>query len=129
MDEAHLYAAIRYVSLNPVRARLVARAQDWPWSSVRAHLARRDDGVVTVAPVLERVDAFAALLDQTFDEPAAFAALRRAETTGRPLGSAAWVKQLERDLARSLAPRRRGPKPKEPAPEPTQDDLLSKLSP
>lgn len=35
MDEAHLVAALRYVALNPVRARLVARAQDWPWSSTR----------------------------------------------------------------------------------------------
>jgi putative transposase len=38
MDEAHLLAAVRYVALNPVRARLAARAQDWPWSSVGAHL-------------------------------------------------------------------------------------------
>jgi putative transposase len=29
MDEAHLMAAVCYVSLNPVRARLVARAEDW----------------------------------------------------------------------------------------------------
>jgi putative transposase len=29
MDEEHLAAALAYVSLNPVRARLAARAQDW----------------------------------------------------------------------------------------------------
>jgi len=34
MDEDHLAAAVRYVSLSPVRARLVRRAQDWRWSSV-----------------------------------------------------------------------------------------------
>jgi hypothetical protein len=33
---------VRYVALNPVRARLVERARDWPWSSVRAHLAGED---------------------------------------------------------------------------------------
>src|ERR1700676_3830738 len=44
MDEEHLIAAIRYVSLNPVRARLFERAEDWPWPSVRAHRAGRDDG-------------------------------------------------------------------------------------
>ena len=44
MDEAHLVSALRYVSLNPVRARLVARAEDWRWSSVRAHLAGKNDG-------------------------------------------------------------------------------------
>ena len=38
MDEDHLLAAARYVALNPVRARLASRAQDWRWSSVRAHL-------------------------------------------------------------------------------------------
>ncbi len=48
MDEDHLMAAARYVALNPVRARLVARADDWRWSSARAHLQGRDDGLVTV---------------------------------------------------------------------------------
>jgi len=62
MDEAHLIAAARYVSLNPVRARLAARAQDWPWSSVRAHLAGADDALVRVAPILQRVGDLADLL-------------------------------------------------------------------
>ena len=30
MDEAHLYTAMRYVELNPVRARLVDAVEDWP---------------------------------------------------------------------------------------------------
>jgi hypothetical protein len=38
-------AAARYVALNPVRARLVARAEDWRWSSVKAHLEGQDDGL------------------------------------------------------------------------------------
>ena len=58
MDEEHLAAAVRYVSLNPVRARLVARAQDWRWSSVRAHLYGRDDGLTTPGPLLERFAPF-----------------------------------------------------------------------
>ena len=112
MGEDHLAAALRYVSLNPVRARLVERAEDWPWSSVRAHLAGRDDGVVTVAPA--RVGPFAAFLNEPFDADTTFHALRRAETTGRPIGAADWINRLERDLARPLAPRKRGPKPKAP---------------
>jgi putative transposase len=71
MDEAHLFAAARYVSLNPVRARLAARAEDWSWSSARAHLAGRSDGVVNVAPLLARIDDFAAFLSEPFDEDAA----------------------------------------------------------
>jgi hypothetical protein len=37
-----------------VRGGLTARAAEWPWSSIHAHLAGRDDGVVTVAPILDR---------------------------------------------------------------------------
>ena len=84
MSEAHLMTAARYVALNPVRARLVARASDWRWSSVHAHLAGQDDGVVTVAPLLDRLGCFADTLQTAPDDPA-FAALRSAEVTGQPL--------------------------------------------
>jgi putative transposase len=128
MDEAHLFSAIRYVSLNPVRARLVARAEDWPWSSVRAHLACRDDGVVKVAPVRQRIEDFAAFLGAAFDEDATYAALRRAETIGRPLGGKDWIDALEREHGRKLAPGRRGRKPRERA-DVAAGNLFSKLAP
>ena len=82
LDEEHLVHAVRHVALNPVRARLVERAADWPWSSVHAHLKGRDDAVMTMAPVLERAGDFAALLNAHADHPA-FTALRRAATAGR----------------------------------------------
>jgi len=109
MDETHLIAAARYVTLNPVRARLVRRAEDWPWSSARAHLARRNDMLVSVAPLLERVPQFASLLETSAADAAAFAPIRAAETTGRPLGGAAFVSDLERRLDRPLARRKPGP--------------------
>ena len=84
MDEAHLMSAVRYVALNPVRAGLAARAEDWSWSSTRAHLKGEDDGLVTVGPVLERTTSFAELISSD-DAPGALAAIRAAETTGRPL--------------------------------------------
>lgn len=113
MDEAHQINAVRYVALNPVRAGLARWPQDWPWSSARAHLAGVDDRVVTVAPVLERVGDFAAFLGAPFDEAAGYAALRRGETIGRPIGDAAWLKALEARTGRALAPGRRGRKPAE----------------
>jgi hypothetical protein len=65
LNEPHLVAAARYVALNPVRARLVRRAQDWPWSSARTHLKGRDDGLVMVTSLLERMAGrFADLLDE-----------------------------------------------------------------
>ena len=111
MDEAHLVAAMRYVSLNPVRARLAARAQDWRWSSTRAHLTGRDDGITARAPVRERVPDFAGLLAAEADADA-FARLRAAESIGRPLGDDRFLARLERVTKRRLAPRKRGPKPR-----------------
>jgi REP element-mobilizing transposase RayT len=35
--DAYLLEVCRYVDLNPVRAGLVQRPEDWPWSSYRAH--------------------------------------------------------------------------------------------
>jgi putative transposase len=35
-DEGHLFEVVRYVPNNPVRAGLVARPEDWPWSGYRA---------------------------------------------------------------------------------------------
>ena len=110
MDEVHLLNAVRYVSLKPVRARLVNRARSSAWSSTRAHLAGVDDGVVKVAPVLERIDNFAEFLREPFDEDTAYAALRRAETIGRPIGDPEWLNALEKRTGRSLAPAKRGRK-------------------
>lgn len=112
MDEGHLANAVRYVSLNPVRAKLVTAAQDWRWSSVAAHLSGRDDHVVKVSPVLERYGDFSTFLDEEFDDAAAYEALRRAERVGRPIGSAAWIAQMEDRTGLTLAKARPGPKPK-----------------
>jgi putative transposase len=110
MDEAHLLAAARYVPMNPVRAGLAARPEDWPWSSARAHLAGADDGLVTVKPLLDRAGDFADFLAEG-EDPAASSALRAAETTGRPLGNEAFIEGLERILGRRLARGQPGPKP------------------
>lgn len=112
MDEAHLYHALAYVSLNPVRARLVERAQDWPWSSARAHLTGTPDGITTLAPGLERVGDFAAFLGAAH-EPTQFEPLRRAEITGRPIGGAGFLDGLEERLGRAVKPLQRGRKRKD----------------
>ena len=93
-----------------MRARLVTRPQDWAWSSARAHLAGRDDELVKVRPLLQRVGS---ALDLIGVEPdaATLAALRLAKTTGRPLGSPSFVSEIERRLRRRLRPQRRGRKP------------------
>lgn len=112
MDEEHLAYAVRYVSLNPVRAGLVERAQDWPWSSAACHVSGRDSELIKVAPVLERYGDFATFLDQREELSEAFRVLRQSETTGRPLGPDRWVEKLEVLTGRQLKPQKRGPKRK-----------------
>jgi putative transposase len=127
MDEAHLAAALRYVSLNPVRARLVERARDWRWSSTRAHLSGKSDGITALTPIRARFPRFADLLDDE-PEPDLFDRLRAAESIGRPLGDERFLARIERLTARALRPRKRGPKPKAATDE-KQGDLLNALSP
>ena len=113
MDEAYLAAALRYVSLNPVRARLVERAQDWRWSSTRAHMRGKDDGVTQLKPIRDRFLRFADLLESE-PETEMFERLRAAESIGRPLGDDRFLARLERLTRRTLKPGKRGPKPSEP---------------
>jgi putative transposase len=113
MDEEYLATALRYVSLNPVRARLVERAQDWRWSSTRAHLRGKEDGMTALAPIRDRFPRFADLLASEPDAEL-FARLRAAESIGRPLGNDGFLARLERLTRRTLKPGKRGPKPSEP---------------
>ena len=103
MDEVCLWTCARYVGLNPVRAGLTARAIDWPWSSVRAHVEARPDPLLTLAPLAERLgQAMAGFFDLDV-EAEARRKLRRASSTGRPLGAADWVQALEAATGRALA--------------------------
>jgi hypothetical protein len=85
---------------EPVRARLAGAAEAWPWSSARAHLAGRDDGLVGGQPLLDQAPDWSAFLAGGLGEDER-EALRAGERTGRPLGSAAFIASLEQSLGRS----------------------------
>lgn len=65
-----------------------------------------------VAPALDRVGDFAAFLGEPFDEALSYAALRKAESVGRPVGSPEWLADMEARTGLALRPQKRGPKPK-----------------
>jgi putative transposase len=103
LDESYLLAAARYVELNPVRAKLAQRPQDWRWSSAKAHLEWRDDGLVAVGPLLKLVHDWPRFLAEGLSAED-HAAIRGGERTGRPLGSQRFVARLERRLRPSSRP-------------------------
>ncbi|MCG8369049.1 MAG: transposase [Proteobacteria bacterium] len=111
MDEEHLLAAVRYVELNPVRARLCEDPADWPWSSVHAHQRSEDDQIVTVAPMMQRVSDWDAYLS-TIDSAETTESIRKHTCTGRPLGDDSFVDRMELLTGRRLKKRRPGPAPR-----------------
>ena len=113
MDETHLLATVPYVELNPVRAGLVRCAQDWPWSSARAHFVGEDDGLVHVSPMLERIPDWG-LYVQNESSADNTQTLRQHTRSGRPLGEDKFIDMAERISGRVLRPRKRGPKRKPP---------------
>ena len=111
LDETYLLAAVRYVELNPVRARLVERPWQYAWSSAAAHARKRNDVLAKVKPMLGRVADWREYLSTEEDSTDA-ELVRRHLRTGRPLGSPEFVESLEARIGRALAPRKRGPRPR-----------------
>lgn len=110
MDEDYLLATVRYVERNPVAAGLCETPEQWRWSSARAQLSGRDDDLVQVKPMLERVDNWKAYLSNT-EDAGATDTIRRHTRTGRPLGSSNFIDKLELLTGKPIAPRRPGPRP------------------
>lgn len=115
LDETHLWAAVRYVERNPVRAGLVASCVDFLWSSARAHgLGTADRLLSPSGPFALGAAGWTAWLDAPIEEPEV-EEIRRRTRTGRPAGRPAFVRQMEQELGRSLEAGRRGPRPREAA--------------
>lgn len=108
LDDRYLWAAIRYVERNPVRAAMVERAEDYRWSSAAAHCRLRPDEVLTSSPSWWR--QFEAIGDWSSwlaagDQPECLDTLRRHVNKGLPCGSSGFLDGLERATGRILRPR------------------------
>jgi putative transposase len=103
----HLLTVLRYVERNPLRANLVARAQDWPWASLNqwskpSRPAFLDDGPVPRPP------RWTADVNRTMTA-AELESVRRSVARGAPFGGQPWQKRtaLRLGLEASLRPRGR----------------------
>ncbi len=119
MDERYLLACARYVERNPVRAGLVERAANWPWSSARTHLGGPPDPLTDPRPLLERWPDWRSVLEAA-ERVRVLEAIRERERSGRPLGSDAFLSGLAKATGFPLRPRRRvrPPTPTRPFQEP-----------
>jgi len=113
-DEGYLHNVLRYVEANPLRAKLVSRAEDWLWSSLSTAPAR--DGLLEVArPKLaawERTDAWRQEVNRPFSL-ANLDSLRQSVVRGTPQGQPQWIADLtaNHDMESTVRPRGRPRKP------------------
>ena len=95
-SDEHLLTAHRYIEGNPLRAGLVSRAEEWPWSSLRWLNSEGRPAFLSEGPVqrptdwLERVN-----LPLTHKE---LQALRRSVNQGVPFGDSDWASHTAAEL-------------------------------
>lgn len=93
LDEKHVYAAVRYVERNPVRAGIAARAEDYRWSSALAHVQRRGHPLLGDFYLLEEIDDWSEYLRQE-EEQEDLKLLRRHGSVGRPPGRPEFLRKI-----------------------------------
>ena len=107
-NEQYLWAVARYIERNPLKVGLAESAEDYRWSSAKAHLTESDDAVLSPTSWLapsERA-AYSEFVQTENDEMDD--AIRKATRTGRPFGSESFIDMLEFRLNCSLRPRKAG---------------------
>jgi len=108
-QDEHLLTVLRYVERNPLRAKLVRKAEAWPWGSLlvrqeRSHPLR---AVLAEWPI-ERPGGWVRVVNLPQSE-AEEAAMREHIERGRPLGGERWMQATAKalDLQQTMRPRGR----------------------
>ncbi|MBI3940740.1 MAG: transposase [Acidobacteria bacterium] len=108
LDDSRFWAAVRYVERNPVRAGIVQKAEDYPWSSAPAHCGLKQDPLLAPFPVnRDLIPDWSVWLFEKQSESES-KSISHSTRTGRPLGSDPFVEKLESMLGRPLRPRKGG---------------------
>ncbi len=107
MDNKYLLSAVRYVAMNPVKAGLCKRPEQYRWSSAGAYLFRKSDPLAKTRDLNKIIDDWQEFFREGVDSVLA-ERLRKHEHTGRPLGSDKFVLRLEKKMCRLLMPQKAG---------------------
>jgi putative transposase len=113
--EGYVLACYRYIEANPVRAKMVGRAGDYPWSSHGRNAEGRPDALVQEHAVYRglgssaeaRLQAYRELFQERLSK-ALLAELRDATQRGWVPGGDRFRKDIEAALGRRLSPPVRG---------------------
>lgn len=116
---AYLLTCMRYIELNPVRAGIVARPEQYRWSSYPANALGEDNCIVSPHQEYvnlgqtfpQRREAYRSLFDAelTADE---LKRIRNCTQSGTPMGSERFKEQIERTVRRKVGGEKRGRPPR-----------------
>jgi len=101
LDEAHVYAAVRYVENNPVRTGMVKNAADYRWSSAREHIDAAPEVVSDNCFLLQEIPNWHKFLGAR-EDAAMTQQIRKSSMTGRPCGDKSFIRKLEKRFGRRL---------------------------
>jgi putative transposase len=105
-----LAAAVRYVENNPVRAGIVKKAWEYPWSSAKFHIGEQKvDVLVKDRNLLGLVANWREFLQG--EDSGGEKDLRRATKTGRPWVDHEHLARMEKKTGRNLQKGKPGRKP------------------
>jgi putative transposase len=98
-EDEYFLALCRYVEANPLRAGLIAQAQEWRWGGLwrRTHKVEPDDAMVLSPWPVERPRNWTARVNAKLGE-AKLESLRECVNRGRPMGNESWVAETARRL-------------------------------
>jgi len=107
-EDGYLWAVSRYIEKNPVRAKVVRRSEEYPYSSAKAHLLGKSDPLLR-EPLFSKSELkdYRAFMrgveDQRQQEE-----IRRKARLGKPLGDGGFCESLSLKLGCNLTFRTRG---------------------
>ncbi len=107
--DEQLYTVLRYVERNPVRPTLVARAEEWRWSSLWRwlHPAETAEKPALYAWPMERPTDWLARVNRALTKKE-LEAVRVSVARGRPFGTATWQDRIAKRLGLESTFRSRG---------------------
>lgn len=107
-SDEHLFTVLRYVERNPVRAKLVDRADAWQWSSAwRYEHAENEAKQLLAAWPIERPRNWRKRVDRA-ETQSELQTMRRCVQRAQPYGSKNWSDRIVKRLGLEWTVRRRG---------------------
>jgi putative transposase len=100
--ERYLWMVARYIEQNPVRAKIVRNAENYSYSSARAHITGEEDKILGEALFSEdERSEYIRFIKASIPEKE-ITAIRKATRTGVPLGNEKFIKQIKKVLKRGF---------------------------